>query len=79
MKVNAADSEASKMKVWLRSPRSTVSCGGRRGQVQGPTCCPAGRRGIRRAVPGTVAVRLPRVADGTVPMIATARATDADA
>ncbi|WP_174949914.1 hypothetical protein [Burkholderia lata] len=67
------------MKAWLRSPRSMVSCCGQRGQVQGPTCRPAGRHGIRRAVPGSVAMRLPRVADCPVPMIFVTRAIDADA
>ncbi|WP_146128184.1 hypothetical protein [Burkholderia gladioli] len=79
IKVNAADSEASKMKAWLRSPRSMVSCSRQRGQMQDPNCRPAGRRSIRRAVPGSVAVRLLRVADCPVPMISAARAIDADA
>lgn len=79
IKVNAADSEASKMKAWLCSPCSMVSCGDQRGQVHDPTCRPAGRRGIRHAVPGSVAERFLLVADCPVLMISASRATDADA
>ena len=68
------------MNVWLRLPRSMVSCGRRRGRGQNPVCRLAGRRrGIRRAVPGSAAVRCPRVAGCPVPMISAARATHADA
>jgi len=79
IKVNDANSEASKMKTWLCSPRSMVSCGDQRGQVHDPICSPAGRRGIRHAVPGSMAERFLLVADCPVLMICAARATDADA